>query len=480
MREAACELCGAAHATIEVRGDHHRNPASLITEVQGASGTAPIRGFLGVPIVVRSEAWGDLCLLGKQGADDFDDEDREAIAVLAEWAAIAIDHARLFGTSEQRRVELERAARGLQAAGDIALALGDETDLDRVLELIVDRARALVDADALLIWLAEEGMLRLAAYAGHVTPPDHTEIPFDGSTSGAALRSRQPIRITDASTDLLIGPAQFGLEGAHSALLVPLIFRGSGLGVLAAFDHLGQAVTFSDDDERALRTFAASAATAVATARTVEARRLRDSIGAAEGERRRWARNLHDETLQGLGAMKLALSAALRADPATARRQVEATVAQLEREITSLRGIIADLRPPALDELGLEPALRTLAARVGELHGIRLELRMDLGERRVDADVETIAYRVGQEALTNVVKHANATCVWLELRATALALELRVRDDGRGLAAAGPRRSTGYGLTGMRERAEIAGGRLRIEAVDSGGTIVALTLPLRS
>ncbi|MCW3014637.1 MAG: sensor histidine kinase [Solirubrobacterales bacterium] len=442
-------------------------------------GHPPMRNFLGAPIVVRGEAWGNLYLTEKEGAEDFDDHDLEAIVVLAEWAAIAIDNARLFGTSERRRVELERAVRGMEATRDIALALGGETELDRVLELIVKRGRALVDADALLIWLVDQDVLRLAAHAGNATPPAGAEIPFTGSTAGAALSSGEPIRVEDASTALIVDPARFGLGGARSALIVPLLFRGRGLGVLAAFDHMGQAATFSDDDERALRSFAASAATAVATAHSVEARRLRDSIGAAEAERRRWARDLHDETLQGLGATKLALSAALRGDPAAARRQIEGAVAQLEREIGALRGIIADLRPPALDELGLEPALRTLAERVGASHGLALDLNLELGERRLDPDIETIAYRVAQEALTNVTKHAAATGVRLELRATASALELSVRDDGCGFAEPAAERSGGYGITGMRERAEIGGGRLRVEGGVGGGTTVALMLPLR-
>jgi signal transduction histidine kinase len=517
--QTAREVCGARYAALGVLDDDRRELAQFLTageepEVHTAighlprgrgilrllidqpvairlhdvaehprsygfpPGHPPMRSFLGAPIVVRGEAWGNLYLTEKEGAEDFDEDDLEAAVVLAEWAAIAIDNARLFGTSERRRVELERAVRGMEAARDIALALGGETDLDRVLQLIVKRGRALVEADALLIWLVDEDVLRLAAYAGNAAPPAHAEIPFDGSTSGAALRSSVPLRVDDVSTGLMIDPARFGLEGARSALLVPLVFRGRGLGVLAAFDHIGKAATFDDDDERALRSFAASAATAVATARSVEAQRLRDSLGAAEAERRRWARDLHDETLQGLGAAKLALSSALRAGPDASRQQIEAVVGQLEREITALRGIISDLRPPALDELGLEPALRTLAQRVGAQHELALELDLQLGDRRLDAELETIAYRVAQEALTNVVKHAGATRVRLGLRATASALELSVRDDGSGFSLAATR-SGGYGITGMRERAQIGGGSLRVGGLEGGGTRVALTLPLR-
>jgi signal transduction histidine kinase len=518
--QTARELCGARYAALGVLDDERRELAQFLTAGEEEAdhvaighlprgrgilgllidqpvpirlhdvsehprsygfppGHPPMRSFLGAPIVVRGEAWGNLYLTEKEGAEDFDDDDVEAIVVLAEWAAIAIDNARLFGISERRRHELERALGGMEAAQDIALALGGDTDLDYVLELIVERARALVESDALLIWLADGGVLRLAAHAGNATPPAGAEIPIRGSTAGAALRSRRPVRIDEMSA-LGVDPSQFGLGGARSALIVPLVFRERGFGVLAAFDHTGHKTTFSDDDERALRAFAASAATAVATARSVVAQRLRDSIGAAEAERKRWARDLHDETLQGLGATKLALASALRGEPGAARPRIEAAVRQLEREITALRGIIADLRPPALDELGLEPALRTLAARVAAAHGLELELDLQLGDSRLDAEIETIAYRVAQEALTNVAKHAGASRVRLRLRATSAALELRVRDNGCGIEQPGGRRSGGYGITGMHERAELGGGSLDVEGREGAGTTVALTLPLRS
>lgn len=445
------------------------------------AGHPPMRSFLGAPIVIRGEAWGNLYLTEKEGGDDFDEGDVEAIVVLAEWAAIAIDNANLFQTSERRRMELERAIGGIESARDIALALGGETDLGRVLELIANRARALVSCDALLIWLVDGEVLRVAAQAGDAAPAVGTEIPLGRSTSGATLRTGASIRVDDvASGGLIVDPADFGLDETKNALLVPLVYRGRGVGVLAAFDHIGESGRFSEDDERALGSFAASAATAVATTRSAEAQRLREAIAAAERERKRWARDLHDETLQGLGAVKLALSAAHRGKPEDIQAQLVAAMAQLEREIAALRNIISDLRPPSLDELGLVPALRSLAQRVCAAQGVALELALDaeLEERRFDPDVETIAYRVAQEALTNVGKHAAAEHVRLELRCAGGSLVLVVSDDGRGSVGHPHPRGSGYGITGMRERAELGGGTLRVAARPERGTSVHLELPL--
>ena len=240
--------------------------------------------FLGVPILIRGEAWGNLYLSEKAGGEPFTDADEEAVVVLAEWAAIAIENARLYQGSEQRRGELERAVRRLEATTAIARALGGETDLERILELIVKRGRALIDARGIVILLREAGGLVVAAGAGDV-PPELAAAPARAGPS-VATRSGWP---------------------AATALLVPLVFRGQSLGMLVALGARGDG-----DDEPLLQAFAASAATAVATARTVEEQRLRDAMRAAEAERRRWARELHDDTLQGLGG---AADAAQRGGP---------------------------------------------------------------------------------------------------------------------------------------------------------------------
>lgn len=434
----------------------------------------PMGSVIGVPVTIRNQRTGSLFFGEKQGAGDFSEHDSGALAVLAEIAAAAIDADRLKAEGVELGHDAQRASQALRSAMEIATAIGSDTDLPRILSLIVKRGQTLVGADALLIWLRHGDQLRIAAVAGNADVPEESTIPLEASTAGAALNARRSVRIEDVRW-MRVDPADFGVSQAHNALIVPLVHRGRGHGVLMAFDHLGESRGFDDDNQRALEAFAASVATAVATARSVEAQRLRDTMAAAESERRVWARELHDETLQGLAALKLALAGALRAGPSEARAMLEAAVAQLDNDIAGLRAIIADLRPAALDELGLEPALRTLIMRVTEAAGLEARVVIVLGNARLEPDVETIAYRVAQEALTNVVKHADAGMVAIDVRLESGELRLTITDDGSGF---GEELGEGYGLVGMRERAALASGSLEISPVPDGGTSVTLEVPL--
>jgi signal transduction histidine kinase len=438
-----------------------------------------MRSFLGVPVVVRGQAWGNLYLTEKQGGE-FTERDEEAAVILADWAAVAIHNARLYETSEHRRAELERAVRGLRATSDIAVAIGGQIELDRVLELIAKRGRVLVDARSLVIMLAEGEDLVVQASAGEVERLSGVRLPLDRSTSGQVLRQRRPERIVDVDSRLGISPEEFGIHGAHAALLVPMVHRGEAMGVLAAFDHGSDAGAFSEDDETILRTFAANAATAVALAQSVMADRLRSSLAAADEERRRWARELHDETLQSLGGLRLLLSTALRRDDhEVAREAMRDAVERLELEIGNLRAIITDLRPAALDELGLRAAIEALLERQRARTGLSISSRLELAPSpargpRLEETVEIAVYRLVQEALTNVAKHADASSVKVEIAEVAGELTVAICDDGLGFDPEAVTR--GFGLAGMRERISLAGGQLSIES-GRGGTIVRASLP---
>jgi signal transduction histidine kinase len=477
LLQSAREITGARYAALGILNDQRSELDQFLT-----SGVdEETQSSLDVPIVVRGQTWGNLYLTEKAGGT-FTARDEEAAVILADWAAIAIDNSRVYEISEHRREELEKAFRGLEATRDVAVAIGGEIGLEHVLELIVKRGRALVGARSVVIMLRDGEELVVQASAGHVTETRGVRLPIAGSTSGQVLEHQRPERITDVAARLRIAPSEFGVPDAQTALLVPMVYRGEAMGVLAAFDRGEDGSVFGEEDEQLLRTFAASAATAVVLAQSVQAERLRSSLAAADAERRRWARELHDETLQGLGGLRLLLASALRQD--SQPRALEAmreAVAHIEREIDNLRAIITELRPAALDELGLRTAIEALLDRYREQSGFQLDGELELpdpsaGEERLQEDLETAVYRLVQEALTNVTKHAHASRVRVTVSESGDELLVEVQDDGSGFA---PKTTgEGFGLAGMRERVSLAGGTL---SVDSGeqGTLVKARLPAR-
>jgi signal transduction histidine kinase len=438
----------------------------------------PMKTFLGMPIMIRDEAWGNVYLTEKAGGEEFSEADEEAIRLLSGWAAIAIENARLYADLALRRNELERAVRGLEATTDIAKAVGSETELVRILELIVKRGRALVEARAVVLLLAEGADLVVASSAGQVaSTADGSRIPIAGTATGDVYRAVQPERIEDVPERLSVHEEALGVVGAQTGLIVPLIYRGISLGVLAAFDHLGEEAVFGREHERLLAFFASSAATAVATAQTVQRERLRHSLEAAEQERRRWARELHDETLQGLAGLQMLLSSYLRqGDPAALEGAVSEAVAQLAKEIANLRMLITELRPAALDELGLEPAIESLAKRLSDVEGIEVDVDVHLGGERLGGELETTVYRIVQEALTNVAKHAGASRAVISVVRDNGQVQAEVRDNGRGIDLDSP--SGGFGLVGMRERAALHDGSVDIAPGERGGTTVIARFPV--
>ena len=431
--------------------------------------------FLGVPLLIKGEAWGNLYLTEKDEGE-FTEEDEASVVVLGNWASIAIENARLHQAVEGRRMQLERAVRGLEATTEISRALGGETDLDRVLELIGKRARALVESRAILILLEHGNELEVAIAAGELRHSTVGErVPVEGSLAGQALRSGRPKRIDDMSA---VTPRLAEMADADTALIVPLVFRGTPLGVVVAMDRLIQGPRFGPEDEDLLSAFAASAATAVRTARSVADERLRDAIHAAEQERGRWARELHDETLQGLGGLQALLSSVLGSgDSGRLEHAVREAVEHIRTEISNLRSLITELRPAALDDLGLVPALESLAERTRTIQGLELDLEVDVGDGgRLPPEVESTVYRVVQEALTNVGKHAAATKVRVNVRRNGDGLSVEVTDDGRGYDT--DAQSAGFGVPGMRERVELLGGSHSIESSEGEGTTVRAHIPL--
>lgn len=424
-------------------------------------GPSPTQESLGMPIVVRGEPYGNLYLSEKEGGGDFDAADEEAATILAEWTAVAIFNIRLYGQSEEERGALERAVHGLEATTEIARAVGGETDRARVLETIAKRARTLVGARSLLVLLHDGGSSEVLAAAGEC---------------GAAPVGRYVKVETVSAEEGLDAARRIGID-ASAALLVPLDFRGRALGAIIALDRIEEGPRFHPEDKRLLAAAATSAAAAVVTVQSVTEERLRQSLMAAERERARWARELHDTVLQGMGARRLLLTSVLKSgDPERLKSAVEEGLRDVGRDIDELRRLITELRPATLDQLGLAAALEDLVERVR--HSVEVELATDLliDEEHLDPDLETVVYRLVQEALTNIAKHAAASSAELRIRNEGGRLEVRVADDGRGFDPT--REYSGFGLTGMRERVELAGGELQIESRPGAGARVMASLPL--
>jgi two-component system, NarL family, sensor histidine kinase DevS len=434
-----------------------------VTEHPGSYGFPPghpeMHTFLGVPIVIRGRSWGNLYLTEKRDREQFTEEDVETATVLVQWAALAIEHARVRETRDRRLEQVGHAVSALAATRDITQAIGDGSDLDGVFALIVKHSRALVQAESLLIMLREGDALLVAAVAGSARGSRGRRVSLLGSTVGQVVERGVPLRATD----------------------VPMLHRGAVIGVLAAVDRDNHGGEFTDEDEQLLRAFAQSAATAVAVDRSVDANRLRTAIAAADAERDRRARELSNRTLQRLAGVRVLLASTVgRGDATTRDDAMGQAIDDIEAEIADLRDMISDLRPAVLDNFGLVGAIDALVERTRD-DTLRIDCAvrlpgMDQEPGGLSKALETTAYRVVQEALANVVKHAGATSVRVFVGLDDGELSVEVQDDGRGFDAGAP--SAGFGLAGIRTRVALTGGKLTLGS-DQRGTLLRARLPAR-
>ena len=431
----------------------------------------PMQTFLGVPIRLRGVAYGNLYLTEKDGGD-FTEEDEELTQLLAAQAAVAIENARLYESST-------RWLRQLESLNEIGNALASELELEPLLALVARRLQELVDARLVLIALPASEMLRVAAAEGQGSYGIvGMQLEFGGSKAGRVLERGRSERVDSVFEDPEIDQQAARRLGIHSALFVPLLVRGRSIGVLIAHDKEGSSPVFTDDDLRLTETLAARAAVAVDLSERVSRNAVRRVVAAQELERTRLARELHDETGQALTSILLGLKPLEQL--VTNEDGVAAVTAVRELVVSTLqdvRRLAVELRPSALDDFGLVAAVERLAATFREQSGIEVDLETGLGDGRLPAEVETALYRIVQEALTNVVKHAGARRVSILLTRQATRVVAIVEDDGHGFDE-GPRED-GLGLVGMRERVGLVGGLLRIESAPGSGTTIAAEVPVR-
>jgi signal transduction histidine kinase len=434
-------------------------------------GHPPMRSFLGVPILLRGVAYGNLYLTEKEGGDEFTDEDVELVTLLAGQAAVAIENARLYEAST-------RWSRQLQSLNEVGTALATETDLDKLLDLIVRRLRELLEARVVALALPSGSTdLRFAAVAG-ADDLLGTTISRSESKSGAVLHRRRSERIDSVIDDPEVHQEVSRRLAARTGMWVPLIGREQAIGVLEIHDKEGPDARFTHDDFRLAEAFAMRAAVAVELSQRVARDAVRRVVQAQELERSRLARELHDETGQALTSILLGLKPL---EEALAEHPARAALVELREHVVNalqdVRRLAVELRPAVLDDYGLVPALERLIDAFGEQSNVRVDFHSALGETRLPSEVETALYRVVQESLTNIVKHANATRISVTLARRETGVAAVIEDDGAGFE---PRtvREGGVGLLGMRERLALIDGRLEIESRPGAGTTIVAEVPV--
>jgi signal transduction histidine kinase len=432
-------------------------------------GHPPMGSFLGVPIMLRGAAFGNLYLTEKEGDEEFSDEDEEIVRLLAAQAAVAIENARLYESSQLW-------SRQLEALNEVSEALATEAELSPLLDLAASRLCDLVDARVVLIERPTTDGLGLtveAASGENASRLVGLRLEQARSKAGRTLARQQPERIDSLIEDPEVDQTAPRLVEATSALYVPLIVRGRAAGVVVAYDKRGPDPRFSDADMRVAQAFANRAALALDLSERVGREAVRGLLQGQELERTRLARELHDETGQALTSILLGLKPLERQVGEEPLALIRGLVASA---LENVRRLTVELRPPVLDDFGLEPALERLTRMVAESSGLNVQLNVGARPVALSPEYETALYRIVQESLTNIVKHANARSVSIVVAGAAETVRVVIEDDGTGFDITDVREGA-LGLVGMRERVLLLDGRFELQSAPGAGTTLLVELP---
>ncbi len=449
------------------------------------------RAVLAVPIVAREQVLGALITArGEPGR--FTGEEVRLLETAAAHAAIALANAQSFEEAQRQRREAEVVAR-------IARTVSGSLSLDAILQKVADGARELCASDLARIALRDpKSGAMVLRYWVNARYPGYEPVPVERGqgVGGQVMVTGQPFRTDDWLHDPRISKEALPSVEAEeivAMLAVPIRIEERVEGLLYVDNRVRR--PFTDRDEAVLMQLADHAALAIHDAQlfaeTREARQRLQTLSARmlavqEAERRRIARELHDEVGQALTAVKINLQLLKQPPPApgVTEARIDETLGIVDRTLQDVRQLSLDLRPSLLDDLGLIPALQWLVRVRGERAGLVGAVVADLPEGAVPDDLAITCFRVVQEAVTNVMRHARATQLWVELRRRAGELELVIRDDGVGFdveaAYRRARSGTSLGLLSLEERVELAGGRSVIESGPGRGTTVRVWLPLEA
>lgn len=477
-------------APLFVQGDACARLSSPALEEM--TGYAP-RAALATPVRLRGEAIGVLAAVHSD-ANAFSEDDLGLLVSAAAWTAVAIGNARQYSAIRRRLSESD-------AILAISNALTSTLDLEEVLSLIVQETDAAVPhTDWTTIHLLKPGTdrMELAASAGLEIDPQSYVVRLGEGIAGEVLETGEIINVPDVQQDPRRMEVDINTQ-ARALLVAPVESRQRRIGTISM--QCSQPATFGADDERFLKILGVQAGLAIENARLYSQQQFgrlraekqrermramaRRVVQAQEEERSRIARELHDESGQALTSLKISLGLLrnqLPDEPAGLRENVDDLLALTDQTLSNLRLLSHNLRPPGLDSYGLHAALEGLC------HDFRTHTRLDVRyvgcEPRALAELPALSlYRVAQEALTNVARHAEATAVTVALSCDAEALRLVVEDNGRGFAPPDMDQSLpakGAGLLGMLERLEMVNGELRIEAQEGQGSRITAVVPYRT
>ncbi|MBB5788998.1 sensor histidine kinase [Jiangella mangrovi] len=430
-------------------------------------GHPPMRGFLGVPIRIRDDVFGNLYLTEKNGGREFDEQDETIVTALATAAGIAIENARLFEASRRRETWLD-------ASAEVTQALLSGSSVDEALTLIATHARTMSSAASAVVVAPEadgSGLMRVLAAAGDGAPPLRgLRFSGTGTLTQTVLESGEPRSVAEIRRGVEPSPLLDRLP-TGPAMLVPLGTRPRVRGVLVLVKGIGDP-PFAGAVMRMLHAFASQAAVGLELA---DARKEAERHGLVD-DRERIARDLHDVVVQRLFASAMSLTAAARLiDRPDVAARVERTVDDLDATIRQIRSTIFALQSAKEDVTGtlrgrLVTTVQSASEQLGFAPGLQLVGELDTS---VPAELGDQLVPVLQESLSNVVKHAHASQVTAVVELTGGWLRVTVADDGVGLPA--ERRNSG--LANLAERAELLGGRFAAGRGATGGTVVRWEIP---
>ena len=460
----------------------------------------PMRSFLGVPVAGRGAVYGNLYLTeAPEGA--FTDEDERIVVLLADMAAVAIDNARLYEEATEQAEQARRAAHARVALTGAAAAVLQEHDLMEALRLVAREAVRLLGVRLVAVAVPDEfaGVIRYELAEGPDAEAfDTSPVPLDDSFAGSVLLAGVSIHVDGRDTSALGSFVSAKRLAGHDVIAQPVVVGDEPAAVLLAADREDKAQLTSEDQEL-LGVLATFAAIAVRTSRSLARERSRAEalarlrqtqtdaetrretlarvIETQERERRRLAQDLHDRTAGGLTSVLFALRRLERelGDP-DQRAQLSEARAGVSAAIEDVRDLIADLRPKVLDDFGLGPALERLCATVARRSGLAVRAELGEGLDGLPPDVATAVYRIVQEALGNVVRHAGAHAVGVTAAILGDQLVVTVEDDGSGFRPG----SMGHGLEGMLDRARMVSGRVDLESPAGGGARVRFEMQIGS